>query len=96
MQRHFDPLADLRQALGNQQPCQTHPPLRLTISRGDASDWHGAIQSCPEQRRIEHQTGMLHESELAPTPDTGPEGIHPVAPPEPAANGQQPTEPAQT
>ncbi len=36
---------------------------------------------------IEHTLTMLHESELAPTPDTGPPGIHPNAPPEPAQPG---------
>ena len=34
-----------------------------------------------ELQRIEKSWDMLHESELAPTPDTGPAGIHPVAPP---------------
>lgn len=36
---------------------------------------------------IEHVTAMLHESELAPGPDQGPQGIHPSAIPQPAANG---------
>ena len=32
---------------------------------------------------IEHLMTMLHETEMAPPPDTGPPGIHPNAPPEP-------------
>ena len=43
-----------------------------------------------ELRRIENTWSMLHESELAPTPDTGPAGIHPVAPPpEPTPSGSE-------
>lgn len=33
---------------------------------------------------IEHMMGMLHESELAPTPESGPPGLHPAPPPMPA------------
>jgi len=34
---------------------------------------------------VEHRADMLMESELAPTPEQGPAGIHPVAEPEPEA-----------
>jgi len=34
-----------------------------------------------ELERIENSWQMLHESELAPTPSVGPQGIHPVPPP---------------
>lgn len=34
---------------------------------------------------VEHALNLMQESELAPTPDAGPPGIHPVAPPLPAA-----------
>ncbi len=38
-----------------------------------------------ELKSIEHRADMLMESELAPTPEQGPPGIHPVAEPEPEA-----------
>ena len=36
---------------------------------------------------VEHLMGMLHESELAPTPQTGPPGLHPAPPPMPGPAG---------
>jgi hypothetical protein len=41
-----------------------------------------------DMQAIEHQAAMLHESELAPGPDQGPQGIHPSAIPQPEAGGE--------
>jgi hypothetical protein len=46
-----------------------------------------AAQLDAEMRSIEQRADMLHESELAPGPDGGPQGIHPSAIPEPAEAG---------
>ena len=49
----------------------------------------GAIdaQLQAELQAVEKKWDMLHESELAPGPDEGQQGIHPSAIPEPAAAG---------
>jgi hypothetical protein len=46
-----------------------------------------AAQLDAEMRSIEQRADMLHESELAPGPDDGSQGIHPSAIPEPAEAG---------
>lgn len=50
----FDPLLTLRQALGEQEACKSHPAIRRCLSRADAKDWWDVIQHCPPAKRLEH------------------------------------------
>jgi hypothetical protein len=55
------------------------------ITKGTAS-LDAQLQS--ELQAVEKRWDMLHESELAPGPDDGSQGIHPSAIPEPAEAGE--------
>jgi hypothetical protein len=56
--RQFDPVNDLREALGRASLCRGHPPLHASQSRDEAALWNETFETCSSAKRREHLRWM--------------------------------------